>query len=278
MLDLSAGHGVADEIARGEMDIERQQRPQQREDASVHDVHSELPAVDGAEHLGGALALAIGRFRFAETIGSARVILGDMARVPRLGAVDRARATGRRSVPPVARTREIERAARARDDRVEHAARIVLVQVGARVGGGVDDIIVRSRRPARAQGRRPSRTRTPASLVRCGAFASKAAGLRVTMRTVTPRPNRRSASASASSIQRPIKPVPPVMKMRCRQLRPVALERREHRVEIVLEASSSRDPSSPSCNRRGLAGNGSGSIPQGRSWDGSRGGARAMRA
>ena len=118
------------------MHVEREERSEQRKDAGIDHVEPELLAIDGAEHLGGALALAIGRTGIAR-IGTARPVFGHMADLPGLRAIDRTGAEEEEAFG-TAFDREVERMAGAGDDRVEHAARVIGVECRACVGGGVD--------------------------------------------------------------------------------------------------------------------------------------------
>ena len=136
--DRPPGERVADEITRREMDVEREQWPQARKDARGDDVEPELLAIDSTEHLGGALPFGIGVARNGE-VGTAEPVLGDMRHFPRLRAIDCARREIEKALRLFLRC-EIERAARSGDDRVEHARRVALVEVGARLGRRMDDV------------------------------------------------------------------------------------------------------------------------------------------
>ena len=91
-----------------------------------------------AQHLGGALAFAIDLTR-VRRLGSAHVVFRNARQVCGLPPVDGAGA-GEQEPPRAGAPRELQRAVRSSDNRVEHPQPVAFRERHARVGRRVDDV------------------------------------------------------------------------------------------------------------------------------------------
>ena len=128
---------IGDEVADGEMRVEFHVRPDESKAARDGGRQAGRSA-QRAQHFRGALAFGVG-IRRIERIGPSCKGFTYMAELRRLAAVNCARTDEQKSGGRTG-DGELQRAARAFDNRVEHDAGGFVVQRGAGLGRGMDDM------------------------------------------------------------------------------------------------------------------------------------------